>query len=65
MVAQGPNSKARRLTCPPRGHRVTVVFPRVPADLGMSSGLGTPLIGVRKKKAIEESQETEPSSNMN
>ena len=66
MVAQGPNSKARRLACPPRGHRVTVVLPRVPGGLGMSSGLGTPLIGVRKKKAIEEShEETEPSSNMN
>ena len=66
MVAQGPNSKARRLACPPRGHRVTVVLPRVLGGLGMSSGLGTPLIGVRKKKSIEEShEETEPSSNMN
>ena len=66
MVAQGPNSKARRLACPPRGHRVTVVLPRVPGGLGMSSGLCTPLIGVRKKKAIEEThEETELSSNMN
>ena len=66
MVAQGPNSKARRLACLPRGHRVTVVLPRVPGGLGMSSGLGTPMIGVRKKKAIEDShEETELSSNMN
>ena len=66
MVAQGPNSKARRLACPPRGHRVTVVLPPVTGGLGMSSGLGTPLIGARKKKAIEQShEETELSSNMN
>ena len=49
MVAQGRNSKARRLACLPRGHRVTVVLPRVPGGLGMSSGLGTPQVGARKK----------------
>ena len=66
MVAQGPNSKARRLACPPHGHHVTVVLPPVPGGLGMSSGSGAPLIGVRKKKTIEEShEETESSSNMN
>ena len=65
-MAEGPNSRARKLACPPRGHRVTVVLPHVPGGLGMSSGLGTPSIGVRKKKAIEEShEETELSSNMN
>ena len=66
MVAEGRNSRARKLACPSHGHRMTVVLPRVPGGLGMSSGLGTPPIGVRKKKAIEEShEETEPSSNMN
>jgi hypothetical protein len=65
-VAKGPNSRARKLTCPPHGHRVTVALPRVLGGLGMSSGLGTPSIGVRKKKAIEEShEETELRSNMN
>jgi hypothetical protein len=45
---------------------MTVVLPRIPGGLGMSSGLGTPPIRVRKKKAIEEShEETELSSNMN
>jgi hypothetical protein len=65
-VAEGPNSRARKLACPPRGHRVTVALPCVLGGLGMSSGLGTPPVGVRKKKAIEEShEETELSSNMN
>ena len=65
-MVEGPNSRARKLACPPRGHRVTVVLARVPGGLGMSNGLGTPLICVRKKKAIEEShEETELSSNMN
>jgi hypothetical protein len=45
---------------------MTVVLPRVPGGLGMSSVLGTPPIGFRKKKAIEESyEENELSSNMN
>ena len=65
-VAKGPNSRARKLACSPRGHRVTVALPCVLGGLGMSSGLGTPLIGVWRKKAIEESyEETELSSNMN
>ena len=65
-VAEGPNSRARKLACSPRGHRVTVALPRVLGGLGMSSGFGTPPVGVRKKKAIEEShEETELSSNMN
>ena len=66
MVAEGHNSRVRKLACPPHGHRLTVVLPHVPGGLGMSSGLGTPLIGVRKKKAIEEShEETELNSSMN
>ena len=66
MVGEGRNSRARKLACPPHGHRMTVVLPRVPGGLGMSSGLGTPLIGVKNKKAIEEShEENELSSNMN
>ena len=66
MVAEGPNSRAHKLACPPHGHRVTVALPCVLGSLGMSSRLGTPLIGVRKKKAIEEShEETELSSNVN
>ena len=65
-MAEGPNSRARKLACPPRGHRMTVALPCVLGGLGMSSGLGTPLIGARKKKAIEQShEETELSSNMN
>ena len=66
MVAQGPNSKARRLACPPRGHRVTVVLPCVMGSLGMSSRLGTPQVDAKKKITIEEShEETELCSNMN
>ena len=66
MVAQGSNSKARRLACPPRGHCVIVVLPRVLGGLGMPGWLRTPSIGVRKKKKIEEShKEIELGSNMN
>ena len=65
-MAEGPNSRVRKLACPPRGHRLTTALTHVLGGLGMSSGLGTPPIGVRKKKAIEEShEETELSSNMN
>ena len=49
MVAEGPNSEARKLACPPRGHRVTVALPCVLGGLGMSSGLGTPQVGAKKK----------------
>ena len=56
-MAEGPHSRVRKLACPPHGHRMTVVLPRVPDGLGMSSGLATPPIGVRKKKAIEEYHE--------
>ena len=49
MVAQGPNSKARELACLVRGHRMTVALPCVLGGLGMSSGLGTPQVGARKK----------------
>ena len=48
-VAEGLNSRARKLACPPRGHRVTVALPCVLGGLGMSSGLGTPQVGARKK----------------
>ena len=65
-VAEGPNSRARVWACQPRGHRVTVALPRVLGGLGMSGGLGTPPVGVRKNKTTEEShEETELSSNMN
>ena len=65
-MAEGPNSRARKLACPSRGHRVTVALSCVLGSLGMSSGLGTPPVGVMKKKPIEEShEETELSSNMN
>ena len=56
-VAEGPNSRARKLACPPRGHRVIVALPRILGGLGMSIWLGTPSVGVRKKKEIEESHE--------
>ena len=49
MVAEGPNTRARKLACPPHGHRVTVALPCVLGGLGMSSGLGTPQVGARKK----------------
>ena len=49
MVAEGPNSRARKLTCPPRGHRVTMALPCVLGGLGMSSELGNPQVGARKK----------------
>ena len=52
MVAEGPNSRARKLACPPRGHHVTVVLPCVLGSLGMSSGLVTPEVGSRKKITI-------------
>ena len=48
-VAEGPNSRARKLACPPCGHRVTVALPCVLGVLGMSSGLGTPQVSARKK----------------
>ena len=65
-MAEGPNSRARKLTCPPRGHRVTVPFPCVLGGLGMSSGLGTPQVGARKKITTEEShEETDLCSKMN
>ena len=49
MVSEGPNTRARKLACPPHGHRVTVALPCVLGDLDMSSGLGTPQVGARKK----------------
>ena len=49
MVAEGPNSRARKLACPPHGHHMTVALPCVLGGLGMSSGLGTPQVGSRKK----------------
>ena len=65
-VAQGLNSKARKLTCPPRGHHVTLVLTCVLGGLGMSSGLGTPKVGARKKITTEEShEETDLCSKMN
>ena len=65
-VAQGPNSKARRLTCSPHGHRVTVALPCVLGSLGMSSRFGTPQVDAWKKITIEEShEETEQCPNMN
>jgi len=48
-VAEAPNSRARKLACSSRGHRVAVAFPCVLGGLGMSSGLGTPQVGARKK----------------
>ena len=48
-VAEAPNSRARKLACPSRDHRVTVALPCVLGSLGMSSGLGTPQVGARKK----------------
>ncbi len=52
-VAQGPNSKARRLASPPRGHRVTVALPCVLGSLGMSSRFGTPQVDSWKKIITE------------
>ena len=49
MVDEGPNSRARKLACPPCGHRVTVALPCVLGGLGMSRGLGTPQACARKK----------------
>ena len=66
MVAEGPNSRAHKLACPPRGRRVTVALPCVLDSIGMSSGLGTPQVGARKKMTTEEShEETKLCSNMN
>ena len=66
MVSEGPNSRARKLACPSRGHRVTVMLPCVLGGLGMSSGLGTPQVGSRKKITTEDSyEETDRCSNMN
>ena len=65
-VAEGPNSKARKLACPPRGHHVTVALPCILGSLDMSSRLGTPQVDARKKIITEEShKETELCSNMN
>jgi len=65
-MAEGPNSRARKLACQPRGHRVTMALLGVLASLGMSGGLGTPPVGVRKNNTTEEShEETELSSNLN
>ena len=65
-MAEGPNSRACKLACPPRGHRVTVALPCVLGGLGMSSGLGTPQVGARNKITPEVSHgETELFSNMN
>ena len=49
MVTEGPNSRARKLACPPHGHRMIVALPCVLGGLGISSGLGTPQVGARKK----------------
>ena len=66
MVAEGPNSRARKLACPPRGHRVAVALPCVLGSLGMPSGLGTPQVGARKKSTTYQSnEETDRCSNMN
>ena len=65
MVAEGPNSRARKLACHLCGHRMTVALLRVLGGLDISGGLGTPPVGVRKKNTTEEShEETELSSNM-
>ena len=48
-VAEGPNSRARKLACPLYGHHMTLALPCVLGGLGMSSGLGTPQVGARKK----------------
>ena len=48
-VAESPNCRARKLACRSRGHCVTVVLPCVLGGLDMSSGLGTPQVGARKK----------------
>ena len=62
-VVKGPNSRACKLACQPRGHHVTMALPHVLGGLGMPGGLGTPPVGVRKKNTTEEShEETELSS---
>ena len=48
-MAEGPNSRARKLACLSSGHCVTVALPYVLGGLGMSSGLATPQVGARKK----------------
>ena len=48
-MVEGPNSRAHKLACPSRGHRVTVMLPCVLGGLGMSSRLGTPHVGAKKK----------------
>ena len=48
-VAEGPNSRARKLACPSRGHHVTLALTCILGGLGMSSVLGTPQVGARKK----------------
>ena len=65
-MVEGPNSRARKLACPPRGHRVTVALPCVLGGLGMSSGFATPQVGARKKIITEGShEETNLCSKMN
>ena len=49
MVDECANSRVRKLACPPCGHHVAVALPCVLGGLGMSSGLGTPHVGARKK----------------
>ena len=65
-MAEGPNSRVRKLACLVRGHRVTLALTCVLGGLGMSSELGTPRVGSRKKITTEEShEETDLCSKMN
>ena len=48
-MAEGPNSRARKLAYPSRGNRVTVMLPCVLGGLDMSSGLGSPQVGAGNK----------------
>ena len=54
------------LACPSHGHRVIMALPCVLGGLGMSSGLGTPQVGARKKITKKDShEEIDRCSNMN